>query len=323
MAQGSCSYCGSADRPLITPADLNEHFSPLLDLYEPTDAPEGQRLDHLIYQEWGIFSFKTCQQLLAAIAPEFDVTNRRYASRESPQSHRVQQWDRFKEELLHRNRFFPQAELDWERILWLLAKLVVADQDNQGPVFRCRINSPGRAFDPREMLNPPPDQAVAGRGNPEGISYFYAASDIATAISEVRPQIDEIVTVAEFRFTSPPQLVDLRNPNHTFTPFGHEDETNLDEIRNVDLPLLAHFGRQLSRPIHSHRSRLDYLPTQYLSERIKNAGYHGIVFKSSMSSNLSGFNYLLFTSDALSRVVQHEYRVTRISLDYEQVEQLG
>ena len=49
-----------------------------------------------------------------------------------------------------------------------------------------------------------------------------------------------------------------------------------------------------SRPVLENDSSTDYIPTQYFSELIKNEGYDGIKFSSSLSDH--GYNLVLFHS---------------------------
>jgi len=47
------------------------------------------------------------------------------------------------------------------------------------------------------MGAPPNEKVSDGRGNPKGISYLYTANSIETAIYEVRPYLEDKITVAE------------------------------------------------------------------------------------------------------------------------------
>jgi hypothetical protein len=62
------------------------------------------------------------------------------------------------------------------------------------------------AFGPARM-KPLADRAQEGRVNPKGIPCLYLATMLETAISEVRPWIGSLVSVAQFRTTRPLRIV--------------------------------------------------------------------------------------------------------------------
>ncbi|AJE23523.1 RES family NAD+ phosphorylase [Azotobacter chroococcum] len=63
---------------------------------------------------------------------------------------------------------------------------------------------------PDQELGPPPARlATAGRMNAQGISVFYGATSIQSAIAEVRPPVGSRVAVARFNILRPLRLLDL------------------------------------------------------------------------------------------------------------------
>lgn len=135
---------------------------------------------------------------------------------------------------------------------------------------------------------PPADLAPAGRINPEKISYLYLTEDPMTCVYEVRPAIGQHVSRATFRLTKDITVFDLAS--------------NSDGKDNPYNPLLFDYiEKRFSVP--NAGDTLHYLPTQFLSEIIKEMGFDGIRFRSSLKQD--GVNVVLF-SDKNCKVINSE-----------------
>ena len=108
-------------------------------------------------------------------------------------------------------------------------------------------------------------------------------------------------------------LFDLRDPKNTISPFEW-----LDEIEFVynHMPYLALLGDELAKPVIPSKANLDYLSSQYLCEMIKKIGFHGIIYKSSISD---GHNFVIFTDSRLKPGSMNQYRITEMSYKSELV----
>lgn len=152
-------------------------------------------------------------------------------------------------------------------------------------------------FNEKDSDAPPPGISSAGRINPSGIRYLYAASDVKTAILEVRPILTQHVSAAKIEITEDINLYSFVEPVKP----GNNGE---NWIPAVDYGTIS---RYFATPNYSGESY--YLATQYISEYIKNMKdsngqprFDGLCFRSSL--NLSGINYVLFdVSD------QRKYRI--------------
>jgi hypothetical protein len=82
-------------------------------------------------------------------------------------------------------------------------------------------------------------------------------------------------------------------------------------MRN-DLPFLERLGDELTRPVVPLSAAIDYTPSQYLCEFIKKCGYHGVVYRSSISN---GINLALFDPALAICGAVTQYLVTRVSVD--------
>lgn len=152
---------------------------------------------------------------------------------------------------------------------------------------RARINALEREdeYFPLEQMGAPPyHQASQSRVNPIGIPYLYLASNIDTAVSEVRPWKNCKITVAEFALKKKISVVNFSNKVFVNAPKDDQYEV----MENIWRELIAHL---FSMPFDP-RDDIAYIPTQYISERIKKEGFDGIIYDSAL--NEDGFNLCLF-----------------------------
>ena len=145
-----------------------------------------------------------------------------------------------------------------------------------------------------------------------GIPYLYCATDAETAIAEIRPYKHARVCVASFELTKPLNFADLCNPQVTISPFVliEDDDDDLRLLRRY-MPFLTRMGEELSKPVSPDKSHLEYLPSQYLCEFLKQSGFHGVVYKSSVGS---GLNYAIFDDSTLTGIEVKTYIVDEVNL---------
>ena len=136
------------------------------------------------------------------------------------------------------------------------------------------------------MGAPPRRFAKDGRLNPRGIPYLYLASDKNTAIAEVRPWINQFVTVGEFQVLKNLNIVDTTKilKSSKVKIKNHLEYNDYLVWRNID--------REFSKPVSTEDDLLEYLPTQYLADLFKSAGYDGVKYNSSVIRK--GYNLLIF-----------------------------
>ena len=314
--KGKCSYCKADNVKLITPEDLFDRFEPLLYLYEKNK--KGEPLNELLQKDWEIFSIKSNsiqQKLLKTITGNQKLFRFKYLARFSKEQKNIRQWDQFREELKHNNRFFPKNAPDTIHIEPFGNYIGKILKKGEQKFFRARINTTPKPFSIRSMGKPPKSIVSSGRANPTGIPYLYLASSIKTAISEIRGHKGEIVTVAEYEMKNNLELADLRDPKSTISPFELNTEDELELIYK-NMPFLTLLGHELSKPIIPREANLEYLPSQYLCELLKKIGFHGIIYKSSVSD---GNNYVIFNDKKLKAVKTLQYEITDIRTEYKKI----
>lgn len=319
VRSGKCDFCGEDNVRLLEPEKLRDEFEFLISiLYRKDDT--GRRLSLCLKEDWDLFNHQSMddalsQRLLAEILDDGQVVRKSFVSVVDDQQAPLEKWKQFKDELKNQNRFFlkSRSEEDKALLIDLLEHLRFKSADLTLGWYRARVNY-NEAIPLDRMGAPPPALASHGRANPAGIPYLYVASDIDTAISEIRPHTGATVSVAEFLIDDSLDLIDLRNPKSAISPFLNDEEKVLNLSKN--LIFLSELGRELTRPVLPHAAVTEYLPSQYLCELIKHAGYHGVVYNSSVGN---GMNLALFDQTRAQGVSVLEHYVSRVEISCEPV----
>jgi hypothetical protein len=157
-------------------------------------------------------------------------------------------------------------------------------------------------FGPDKIGAPAAGAPKAGRANPIGIPYLYVSDTKATVLAEIGPRPKgEITWMAEFRAKRKVWVIDLQK-GRIRTPFIYSEKQLAKAYENQHvLELLSY---ELSRPVdrnNSHTASLEYLPTQYFCELVKQEGYLGVIYQSSRSKS-GGRNIVIFQPDAAGYV---------------------
>jgi RES domain len=307
---GECSYCLSKNVAILPPAKLAEHFELLMGAYQ-LDT-QGKILVAWFREDWAIFEHPRmddahAKDLLSDILDDGEIVRQPFLPVDV-QANRLTEWNKLRDELRYKNRFFPESNIDLNRLESLLSSLKLDSDEVPTTWYRARIQNEDEPFDISKMGAPPGRIASYGRANPAGIPYLYLASTPETAVSEVRPHTGQILCVADFVTPNDLQVVDLRSPRRMISPFIFPDANEIGKMRN-DLPFLEQLGEELTRPVLPESAAIDYTPSQYLCEFIKKCGYDGVIYRSSVSA---GMNLALFdTSRAVGRTVSR-HRVTSV-----------
>lgn len=283
-----------------------------MSIYKEQSDRSGKSIVDCFVEDWAIFHGRerlTCLKLLSDITGDAGLGSKYFASATLTEQSPKDKWINFRAELVSKYRFFPDNQPDKEYLPILFNHL---KEDVQGNIYRARIQDGTNRFKKNEMGMPPPQNTRGGRANPVGIPYFYAASHVDTAIAETRPHPGNNVSVAKFEVVHALKVVNLINPREVISPFkvAYEqgDEDYLKKLR-FDVEFLCHLGAELSTPITPDVAELEYLPTQYLCELIKRAGFDGVKFKSSVGN---GVNYALFNQSKVRAVSVSSYRIDNL-----------
>jgi hypothetical protein len=152
-------------------------------------------------------------------------------------------------------------------------------------------------FNKEECLAPPSNQAKAGRANPKNIAYLYFAEDEYTALAEVRPSRKDYISIAEIVTNSDLKLFSFR-----FVEKNISSENYLKRI-------MSWLSYSFALPV-DNEDEIEYLPTQYLAEYIKNRGFDGIKYDSSLAED--GINVALFDQTKAEAISSKVYQVQSV-----------
>jgi len=142
---------------------------------------------------------------------------------------------------------------------------------------------------------PPSENAIQGRVNPPGISCLYAANSVNTAISEIQPSIGQTVSVGKIKTLKDLNIFDFRfSKIFKDSDFLDQSVVEIKKQKGISIGKIAIFFNVLSelfsRPAMGNAD--NYYATQYLGEYIKELGFDGIRYKSSLKKG--GLNIVLF-----------------------------
>ena len=112
---------------------------------------------------------------------------------------------------------------------------------------------------------------------------------------EVRPWLEQEVTVGYFEIKKDLNCVDVSNDKKGY--YIQLDPDTVPSPKICEEQIWSRINDSFSRPVATEEDQIHYIPTQYLSEQFKVAGYDGIIYKSALTEK--GYNIVLFNqSDA-------------------------
>jgi len=311
---GTCSYCKSDEQPLLSPTELTDYFSLLIGIYSPDS--EGRLLIEWLKEDWCLFNHPimdhaNAQILLGDILDDGQIVRQSFSPSALCFSDRLKTWESLRDELMQTNRYFPDNQINKERFEVLLSQLILDVGELPLVWYRARLQKDGASYPIDKMGCPPRKTASHGRANPAGIPYLYLGSKPETATAEIRPHTGQKASVAEFTLTDGLKIVDLRDPRKMVSPFLLTDEAEIALLRG-DIEFLDRLGEELTRPVLPESAVIDYIPSQYLCEFIKKCGYHGVLYRSSVSD---GMNLALFDERKAAGGAVSDYNVDKVWVD--------
>lgn len=201
-----------------------------------------------------------------------------------------------------KSKNYYELESAAEKIINRVVTYVDNDHYDQQYLYRARIGYE-KKLTPIDFTNktpcyvpykheaihaPLPYIAAKGRMNRENVSYLYLASSEETAISEVRPHPGHIVSLGTFEPKQELRLADFAAANIL-------DFFKNDKLLDTYADIVA-INRLFSIPVPPG-FQYKYVATQLISDLIRQKGFDGISFVSSISGgvNFAFFNPSLFT----------------------------
>jgi hypothetical protein len=339
-SRGHCDFCGKVRVKVLAARKLQGVFAPLLEHFDPAyegehyhkegilDVLDFDSLGEAIQDSWPIFNgsmdSEDINDLLDAIRgldnlhPDDDreslPSNMGWASKEDHLLYEKPEhlWAEFADQIKRQRRFiftdrFARPEDRPER--WIRSALeamgAIKKLRSSEVLYRARTgcipasgNDDRQPFPASQMGAPPVYLARAARANPEGIRMFYAALERDTAVCEAGRSPGAVVSVRRVKPLRQLRLADLSVMRGIRDPFNAGNlETSLWRSG-----LLNQLNHELARPVHPNDSAIEYIPTQYLTEAIRDAGFDGILYRSAMHAD--GHNAVIFDPDDI-RVLEH------------------
>ncbi len=158
-------------------------------------------------------------------------------------------------------------------------------------------------FSGKDIDRPPLKLATEGRFNRARVSLRYLASDVQTAVAELRPHPGHLVSTAMFRLKR-----DMKVANFA----KHDIRNFLSDSRLEDLRSILSIADVLNVPVQPEH-RVLYAATQLFADVLRSAGFEGLTFNSTVGK---GSNLTSFVGDALELVAGSEGVQDVVALDY-------
>lgn len=185
-------------------------------------------------------------------------------------------------------------------------------------VSKIKGESPFYGYDANNSFVPPKNKTKDMRANYRNIPYLYCAADKYTSIVEVRPTISSKVSVATIQIYETLKLFDLTIKN------------NLLQIPAQKKTVLQELSELYSKPVNDDEL-LDYIPTQFIAEYIKNNNYDGIAYMSSLTPEIKTnnfnlvdtskrYNVVIFNYDKCKVIKSNVYSIDKICFEPNQID---
>lgn len=326
-------------------SELTPYFESLINIYTPLSESESDidkskslSLKYDILDRWDIFKSNItqeqaylvlkniCQEKYSATPELFDndVIIEEFYDDEYKTKHsllKTYSWENFTENLIKNNRYHTNHFN--EKILELFCPKIVKQYKKGSKFYRGRISSK-EGYHLNNMGAPDFKNSRDGRVNACGVECLYLASEVKTTISEVRAGTSDYVTVGIFELQEDINIVDLKRIDK-ISPFTLDE----NEISLVDYAINKRFlhkiNEEMGKVIKQSDSRLDYIPTQYISDYIKsiesNTGgklYSGIEYNSTLCD--SGYNLAIFYPNLFKCVETQIYEVNSLTYNFKEIE---
>lgn len=164
---------------------------------------------------------------------------------------------------------------------------------------------------PEARMKPWDDRAYEGRLNPKGIPCLYFATNRQAAMSEVRPGIGSIVSVARFKTIRDLVLIDCSISPEPYAVISNDLETD-----QVERTVWSHIDYAFSRPVVRSDNTAGYAATQVLAEAFKQEGYDGVIYKTAFSED--GHNIAVFDLSCAEFIDAALFRVSKVRFEFEE-----
>lgn len=165
---------------------------------------------------------------------------------------------------------------------------------------------------PEARMRPLQDRAYEGRVNPKGIPCLYLATSREVAMSEVRPWLGSVVSVARFALGRRVKLVDCSKYHGAEAP-----AEDLPDPDGIDERVWTHIDYAFSRPVTRSDNTAEYAATQIIAEVFRDQGFDGVIYKSAFAEQ--GYNVALFDLDAALQTESYLFQVQKAAFEFREL----
>lgn len=328
--KGQCRWCGSTNAYVVNLARLGTLFEPVVKSHHPSDSSSGDSLFNLLQDDWEVFSDRIVERNLgrdlikaimsAGVDPKdltaigidygglFHDRSPYHSSLEDIWEQRALDGFDPDESEGSKREYEDEGYPRLDEVKWAIENRGIT-YAAKSFLYRARVytdRTRTERFTLEEMGAPPSEKTPAQRANRKGEPVLYMATDLQTALAEVRAWKGGPICIAKMRTTTKLRILDLTEPYFLNTPFFHESlRQNFETSR-----LMNRFAEELSRQVMPHEAEALYCPTQHLCDLVKAAGYEGIAYPSAMGP---GHNVVLFDPRAAVPKKLTNHRVERLS----------
>jgi hypothetical protein len=163
------------------------------------------------------------------------------------------------------------------------------------------------------MIPDPKYIKYGGRANPPGFAYLYLSTSEKTALAEMRPWIEESLTLAIFKIKKKAKLVICQTGREDL---GERLFGKKPSAKQLDNYVWNDISRAFARPVNREDQENAYLPTQILAEAFKAEGFDGLAYQSGLER---GTNVVFFDTRIAALTHRFVYTVKKVRYDFEAV----
>lgn len=311
-----CSYCSNTKKCIDIESLANEVDDDYRDKFKLTnDFLDGDTPSHLISEMLGLDNKSIADHLVSILSEreERNVNQGADAMYDADSLYTSQPnygnfgeymeiWEWFCSDIKHRTRFFNNEFID--KFNDLFNDLDRFKYNDISCIREININDTDATFyrarriknenEKQAILNhpenklsaPPPKLAQTGRMNPRGVPVFYGAYDIKTCIAEIRASVTENIISGQFKLNKSITVLDLTILKDIEEPPCYQGD-DIDKLQGA-FYFLRQFSSEITKPIHSDDSELEYLPSQAFSEYLSNyykIKIDAIIYPSTQTNN--------------------------------------
>ncbi len=333
---GNCPICGSRNTWIydsdkdFESSRFEEMLASVIEIYKPDDllddaVPYKARkpLEIQLSEDWNIFNLNDTglkKIVYPFIENSLELDHRlTFQNCAIPQmfdenymdDHSIMRsysWNDFKHYLRNENRFHSRhINLEMLEETLKIFRLYIPDGEK---FYRARLAVDGKGFARKDMGAPPADLATAGRANSKGVSCLYLSNSRDVVVKEIRAGAFDYVTIGTFKLRHGIKVLDLSSITHNSPFYRSTDKVEFC----INEKHLRGMAEDLAKPMSSHDSELEYLPTQYIIAFAKYLGYDGVKYISTFDE--TAYNLALFDVDVCKCVYHRTYQIENLEYSY-------